>query len=442
MYRAIVAVLAFWLAFTEANAADLPRRPSFGAALTANIPDATRAAQKLAAGEGLLIVNVIPGLSAEGAGMQAGDIVVALDGRKIAAVADIIAVTRARNAGDTIPVGYVRNGARLGGSVQLKALPFETAGDLDVVYDAVTVGSGKQRVIITRPRGAGRYPAVLLVGGIGCYSFDAPLNDKEVYRSLLYALTRQGFVTMRVEKSGMGDSIGAPCSDVDLDTEAEGYLAGLKLLKSLSYVDARRSFILGHSIGGVVGPMVAAKEPVRGLVVMETLGMTWFEYELINARRQLKLGGASPVEISAQLLLKEWCMHRLLIDRAPRADILKAKPECADHMAYPASDLYVQQVAAQNLPALWAKSKNADVAVIYGAADFVTGVDESKAVVEAVNASRAGAGTYIEIPDMDHYLVETANQAASLQRVQSGGAGGLHPRLADIIGDWLKAKAR
>ncbi|MBP6012685.1 MAG: alpha/beta fold hydrolase [Alphaproteobacteria bacterium] len=442
MYRAIVAVLAFSLALVQSNAADLPRRPSFGASLTANIPDATRSAQKLSAGEGLLIVAVLPGLSAEAAGMTAGDIVVALDGRKISVVADIITVTRAHSVGDTIPVGYVRNGARKTGSLLLKGLQFETAGDLDVVYDAVAVGAATRRVIITRPRGSGRFPAVLLVGGIGCYSFDAPLNDKDVYRSLLYALTRQGLVTMRVEKSGMGDSTGTPCSDVDLEIEASGYRAGLKMLKSLTYVDARRSFILGHSIGGVVGPMVAAKEPVRGLVVMETLGMTWFEYELINTRRQLKLGGASPIEIGAQLMLKEWCMHRLLIERTPRADILKAKPDCADHMEYPASDIYVQQAAAQNLPALWEKSKKADVAVIYGAADFVTGVDESKAVVDAVNAARAGGGTYIEIPDMDHYLVETANQAASLQRVQSGGAGGLHPRLASIIGDWLKAKAR
>lgn len=442
MYRAIIAVFACFLTLVQTKAADLPRRPSFGAALTANIPDATRAAQKLAAGEGLLVVTILPGLSAEAAGMKAGDVVVALDGRKISAVADVIAVTRSHSVGDTIPVDYVRNGTRKTGSLLLKGLPFETASDLDVVYDAVPVGAATRRTIITRPRGSGRYPAVLLVGGIGCYSFDAPLNDKDVYRSLLYALTRQGFVTMRVEKSGMGDSTGTPCADVDLNTEAAGYQAGLKKLKGMSFVDARRSFILGHSIGGVVGPMVAAKEPVRGLVVMETLGMTWFEYELINTRRQLKLGGASPAEIGAQLILKEWCMHRLLIERAPRADILKAKPDCAEHMAYPASDIYVQQVAAQNLPALWEKSKNADVAVIYGAADFVTGVDESKAVVDAVNAARAGAGTYIEIPDMDHYLVETANQAASLQRVQSGGAGGLHPRLASIIGDWLKAKAR
>ena len=114
-------------------------------------------------------------------------------------------------------------------------------------------------------------------------------------------------------------------------------------LKGRSYADPARTFIVGHSIGGVVGPLVAAQEPVRGLFVMETLGITWFEYELINTRRQLKLGGNTPAEIGDALLMKQWCAHS-----------------------------YVQQVAAQNLPALWARLKGVEVGVLYGAADCVT----------------------------------------------------------------------
>lgn len=442
MHRILAAALLCLLTLGAARAAELPRRPSFGAALSQNIPDATRAAQKLAPGEGMLIVSILPGLSAEGAGLKAGDIIVLLDGRKVSSVADILARIRAHRVGETITVGYVREGTRRSAPLLLKALPFETASDFDIVYDAVAAGASVRRTLITRPRDGGRHPAVLFVGGIGCPSFDAPLNDKDPYKTLVYELTRQGFVTMRVEKSGVGDSTGTPCAEVDLKTEVDGYLAGLRAMKALDYVDAARSFIVGHSIGGAVGPMVATKEPVRGLVVMETLGLTWFEYELINTRRQLKLGGATPAEVGEQLLLKEWCSHRFLIERAPRLAILKAKPGCADHMQYPASDLYMQQVAAQDPAALWAQLKGAPTAVIYGAADFVTGVDESKAVVEAVNAVRAGSAEYIELPDMDHYLLQMPSQAASLQRLQSGGTAPFHPRLGKIVGDWLKAKSK
>ena len=167
-------------------------------------------------------------------------------------------------------------------------------------------------MIITTPHGlssASRLPAVLLIGGIGTYSvdysFDPDHDVAEPYRRLLTALTRRGFVTLRVEKSGVGDSEGPPAKDVDLESELAGYVAGLQLLKQRSDVDPERIFILGHSIGSVEAPMAAAREPVRGIVVMQGVGTTWFEYELRNKRRQLELEGIAPAEVAQRMMLNE-----------------------------------------------------------------------------------------------------------------------------------------
>jgi hypothetical protein len=390
----------------------------------------------------LLIVNVQAGLSAERAGLQAGDVVVTIGDKKIAAVVDIHAALRGRRKGDVVTVGYVRNAVRSTTPMKLAESPVETSADFDIIYDAVAAGPSVRRTVITRPRGSGRYPAVLFIGGIGCYPVDSPLNDADGYKQLVYSLTRQGFVTMRVEKSGIGDSTGMPCAEVNLDTEVEGYAAGLNALKKLAYADAARTFVVGHSIGGISGPLAAAKEPVRGLFVFATTGITWLEYELINTRRQLKLGGASPVEVNAQLALKAWCTHRLLIERTPRAEILKAKPACADLITYPTSDAYMQQVAAVNLAQMWADLKGVDAVVMHGGADFVVSADDAKAALEAANAVRPGAATYIEMPDLDHFLLQAPSQAASFQRLQTGAAPKLHSDLGKIVGDWLKARAK
>src|SRR5689334_19062581 len=59
------------------------------------------------------------------------------------------------------------------------------------------------------PALAGKHPAVLMIGGIGCYALDGllgPAKLQQPYAQLLDAWTRAGYVTMRVEKSGMGDS--------------------------------------------------------------------------------------------------------------------------------------------------------------------------------------------------------------------------------------------
>lgn len=62
---------------------------------------------------------------------------------------------------------------------------------------------------MTRPKTPGRYPAVLLVGGLGCYSLDGELMRDAGYGPVLKTLLQHGFATMRVEKTGEGDSEGS-----------------------------------------------------------------------------------------------------------------------------------------------------------------------------------------------------------------------------------------
>ena len=92
----------------------------------------------------------------------------------------------------------------------LAPMALEQQADYDIDYGSVDAGGSKCRVIVTRPRTAGKHPAVLLLGGIGCYSLDGLLRGPEPrdsYGKILDVLTRAGYVTMRVEKSGMGDEV-------------------------------------------------------------------------------------------------------------------------------------------------------------------------------------------------------------------------------------------
>jgi pimeloyl-ACP methyl ester carboxylesterase len=332
----------------------------------------------------------------------------------------------------------------------LAGLPLETNPDFDVIYDAVATEAGLRRVIVTVPRAGseGARPAVLLIGGIGSYSFDTQWNPSwnpsEPYRLLLAALTRDGFITMRVEKSGVGDSEGPPALTVDMQTELAGYIAGLKSLKTWPGVDPAHVFIVGHSIGSILGPLAAATVPVRGIVIMEGVGTTWFEYELINVRRQLTLRGMQPVEIADQMRLKEWAMHRLLIEGQPRATLLAERPEAAKMIDYPASDEYMRQVAAQNLPGLWS-TLDLPVLAIHGNADFVTSEDDNRAIVDAVNQMHPGRGEFESVDQMDHWLNQARSEADSWRYRSLPASAGFRPvyqaHLDEVVGAWLSAIA-
>ncbi len=439
LHRSLLAALLLILPL-QAQSTELARRAFVGISM-APVPEALRSNGLIPAGEGLLIERVIPGSTAEKAGLQAKDILLKLDQAPVRSSADVISGVRKKRAGDNVSLSLVRDGKVFEQQVSLIGFPPESSPDYETIYEAVESEGALRRTIITKPKDQERRPAILFVGGIGCYSMDYPFDEKTPYRQILADLTRQGFVTMRVEKSGMGDSLGEPCATTNLDTEVAGYVAGLKELKNKPYVDSDKVFILGHSIGGIVGPLVAEQVPVNGLVVAETVGSTWFEYELINRRRQLKIEDMPLEKIGARMQLKQWCMHQLLIEKTPRAQILEKRPACAEEMKIPSSDAYLQQIAAIDYAALWTRLKP-ETLVIYGSADFITSAEEHHEIVSAINAVRPGAATYVEIPDMDHSFYRMKDQAESFRMRRAEQEGETHPEVARIIGEWLKGKAR
>jgi len=134
--------------------------------------------------------------------------------------------------------------------------------------------------------------------------------------------------------------------------------------------------------------MAAARDPVRGIVVMQSVGTTRMEYELVDARRQLELKGLAPAAVADRMALKEWALHRLLIEGQSRAGLLAERPAAASVLQYPASDAYLREVAAVNLPALWAQL-DVPVLVIYGSADFSTSEADSRAILESRLTTRS-----------------------------------------------------
>jgi serine protease Do len=81
---------------------------------------------------GVLIQSVAPGGPAEKAGLKGGDIIVAVDGRSIKDGDDLVSEITSRHPGETIRIGYLRDGKQADASV--------TIGDLDKVFAAGNSG--------------------------------------------------------------------------------------------------------------------------------------------------------------------------------------------------------------------------------------------------------------------------------------------------------------
>lgn len=425
--RRAAAVAAAGLALA-AGAAELPRGGFLGVQLVA-------APQ----GSGALVQELLPGGSAAAVGLAKGDVVVGVNASPVDTPADMVAGVKKLHAGDRIVVRYIRAGERREGSGSVAPRPYESAPDVDTLYEAIDVAGSLRRTVVTMPRADGRHPAILYITGIGCFSQeDASLQSTE--SKLLYGLSRAGFLTLRVEKTGIGDSEGPGCSSdaADLELELAGYRAGLKALRERPNVDADRIFVLGLSIGGVEAPLVAEQGAVRGIVVVNTVARPFLEYLLETIRRQDKLHRMPFDEIDRHMRRVERCNHEALVEG--RTDVVRASPECAEHLGYPAPLSYMRQWTAIDPAAEW-KKVAAPVLIVHGGKDFVaTGDTDAPLLRDIVEAFHPGNATLALIPTMDHYMGHVESMEASLAKT-SGTFGPFEPAVLDLVRDWLERHA-
>jgi uncharacterized protein len=424
---------------------ELPRGGFFGAKLM-SVSEVVRERFKLKAGDGVAIEAVIPGSTAAAAGFQAGDVLLAVNGATIAGTGGFVQEISSRKAGAELTIELRRGEDLRQEKVTLKGRAFETSDVYEVTYGAVPSQGGRLRTIITRPKTEGKYPALFLIQGIGLASIDNPVGPLSAYKTIVDDFTRHGFATLRVDKPGCGDSEGGPARDVDFDTELDGYRQALKMLKARSDIDSERVFIFGHSMGGVMAPLLAADVPVRGIIVYGTIARTWTEYWLENLRRQLELADADPAAIDRDLRAEAALATYFYADNKSPKEIINRYPHLRERIEqnitedkyfFDRSLTFYRQLAAKNLGSAWQSFKGHTLA-IWGRADFVSNEDDHALIARIVNRDHPGHAAFLAMDGIDHGFSRAASRRASFDRGQSRQPGEFNPAILDVCRTWVE----
>src|SRR6185503_18929092 len=147
--------------------------------------------------------------------------------------------------------------ARLVGDLPRKAnKPLVDLPGLETEYGMVrTSESTRLRTILTRPAGATeRLPAIMLIQWVSCGSVDFGSTRQSELRQIA---DQSGMVFVRVERSGDGDSEGAPCARLDYDTEVRHYREAFDQIARHVWIDPDRILLFGSSLGSTSAPLVA-----------------------------------------------------------------------------------------------------------------------------------------------------------------------------------------
>jgi dienelactone hydrolase len=180
----------------------------------------------------------------------------------------------------------------------------------------VTVGTGKWALpaTLTMPVGSSPVPAVVLVHGSGPGDRDATVGQIKQFKDLALGLASRGIAVLRYDKrtrvhaSLMRDLPALTVKEESIDDA----IAAVQLLRSTSGVDPNRIVVLGHSLGGMLVPRIAAAgPPVAGFVVMAGAARPLQQAVVEQSQYLAQVDGVVSAEERAQISQIEQMMARV-----------------------------------------------------------------------------------------------------------------------------------
>jgi dienelactone hydrolase len=137
----------------------------------------------------------------------------------------------------------------------------------------VTVESGRFKLpgTLTLPNGKGPFPAIVLVQGSGPHDADETIGDNKPFKDLAWGLASQNIAVLRYMKrtKQYGAESVPPGVNLTVKQEVtEDADTAVALLASRPEIDAKQIYVLGHSLGGMLAPRIAAGDKqVAGIII-------------------------------------------------------------------------------------------------------------------------------------------------------------------------------
>lgn len=135
----------------------------------------------------------------------------------------------------------------------------------------LTVGTGEQALAATlaMPKGAGPFPAVVLVHGSGPQDRNETIGPNRPFLDIARGLAAQGVAVLRYEKRSKARPQDFSGKSFTVDDEVtDDAVAAVATLRAQPGIDGKRVFVLGHSQGGMLAPRIARRSgQVAGLIL-------------------------------------------------------------------------------------------------------------------------------------------------------------------------------
>jgi hypothetical protein len=295
---------------------------------------------------------------------------------------------------------------------------------------------------LTIPPGRGPFPGVVLITGSGPQDRDESLLEHKPFLVLADYLTRHGIAVLRADDRGTAKSTGdfktATTADFATDTEA-----GILYLKTRAEVDPHKIGLIGHSEGGVIAPMIAARnKDVAFILMMAGTGVPG-DQVLVAQGEAIQIAGGKNPEEAAKDAAKEREMLTLVETEKDEAVLEKTlKEKLAGDMPEAQIGLQIQQITSPWFryfltydPATALRKVTCPVLAINGSLDKqVLPSQNLPAIRKALEESGNKHFEVDELPGLNH-LFQTAKTGSPAE--YAGIEETISPVALDKMATWI-----
>lgn len=329
--------------------------------------------------------------------------------------------------------------------------------------EEVTITNGPVTLAgtLTLPEGPGPFPAVVMITGSGSQNRDEEVFGFKPFRLIADHLTRNGVAVLRCDDRGIGGSKGDVASATTADFAGD-VAAELAYLRGRKDIAAGKLGLIGHSEGGVIAPMVAAKDHGLAFIVMMSGPAVRGDKVIIEQSRLIaKADGESDQSVAENAAAEEKLLSMIsgkaadkeiesflasvigkAYDRMP-AEQRKAagdretfvKTQVKGQMAAVGSPWFRYFIAFEPAPIL--AQVKCPVLAFYGEKDLQVPTAQNAPVIQEIFRKSANRGLTIKImPDANHLYEKAGNgsptEYAKLDKV-------FVPGFLDTLSGWIKA---
>ncbi len=126
--------------------------------------------------------------------------------------------------------------------------------------------------VLTFPKGKKNVPIVVVLHGSGPQDMDGTIFSTKMYRDLAVGLAAQGVACLRFTKrtKAFPDLVSTNIEALTVQDEVViDALAALEMAENIAGIDKSKVFLLGHSLGAMLAPIVAQQyQKEAGLILM------------------------------------------------------------------------------------------------------------------------------------------------------------------------------